>query len=80
MVRGMAEMATLKKQNKRLQDKMNQLRQMCDKQQSVGKTTLEVRTILKECKPLPWQIQSKVVAFGQLKQTQTTQWTNQNSK
>ena len=45
MVKGMAEMATLKKQNKRLQDKMAQLRQLCDKQQAASKTTLEVRTV-----------------------------------
>jgi len=45
MVKNMTEMATLKKQNKRLHDKMNQLRQMCDKQQQAGKTTLEVRTL-----------------------------------
>ena len=45
MMRSMAEMATLKKQNKRLQDKMAQLRQLCDKQQAASKTTLEVRTV-----------------------------------
>lgn len=38
-------MATLKKQNKRLQDKMAQLRQLCDKQQAASKTTLEVSTV-----------------------------------
>ena len=41
----MAEMATLKKQNKRLQDKMTQLRQLCEKQQAASKTTLEVGTV-----------------------------------
>lgn len=45
MVKNMTEMATLKKQNKRLHDKMNQLRQMCDKQQQAGKTTLEVSDV-----------------------------------
>ena len=45
MVKGIAEMTTLKKQNKRLQDKMAQLRQMCDKHQSEGQTTLAVGTI-----------------------------------
>ena len=38
-------MATLKRQNKRLQDKMTQLRQMCDKQQAEHKSTLEVSTV-----------------------------------
>ena len=45
MVKGIAEMTTLRKQNKRLQDKMAQLRQMCDKHQSEGQTTLAVCTI-----------------------------------
>ena len=45
IVKGMAEMATLKKQNKRLQDKMTQLRQLCEKQQAASKTTLEVGTV-----------------------------------
>ena len=45
MVKGIAEMTTLRKQNKRLQDKMTQLRQMCDKHQSEGQITLAVCTI-----------------------------------
>lgn len=51
VVKGMAEMATLKKQNKRLQDKMNNIRNLCDKKQSEGKNVVsvsEVRTILGE--------------------------------
>lgn len=42
MVKGIAEIATLKKQNKRLQDKMNQLRQLCDKQQAENRSTVEI--------------------------------------
>lgn len=45
LVKGMAEMATLKRQNKRLQDKMTQLRQMCDKQQAEHKSTLEISDV-----------------------------------
>lgn len=45
MVKGIAEMTTLKKQNKRLQDKMAQLRQMCDKHQSEGQTTLAITDV-----------------------------------
>ncbi|KAJ7391854.1 hypothetical protein OS493_016144 [Desmophyllum pertusum] len=53
VVKGMAEMATLKKQNKRLQDKMNHIRQLCDKRQSEGKSVIavtEVRAIIGENK------------------------------
>jgi len=46
MMKNMTETATIKKQHKRFHDKMNQLRQLCDKQHQVGKTTLEVRTFL----------------------------------
>lgn len=51
VVKGMADNATLKKQNKRLQDKMNHLRQLCDKKQSEGKSDVpisELRAIIGE--------------------------------
>jgi len=51
VVKGMAEMATLKKQNKRLQDKMNNVRNLCDKKESEGKNVVpvsEVRAIIGE--------------------------------
>lgn len=44
MVKGLAEMATLRKQNKRLQDKMTQLRKLCDQQQAENQSAVQVRT------------------------------------
>lgn len=45
MVKGLAEMATLRKQNKRLQDKMTQLRKLCDQQQAENQSAVQVSAV-----------------------------------
>ncbi|KAL9968317.1 hypothetical protein ACROYT_G026678 [Oculina patagonica] len=74
VVKGMAEMATLKKQNKRLQDKMNNIRQLCDKKQSEGKSVVpvsEVRSIIGETNANTQTAPAQAPAAGETRNSQS---------